>query len=135
MTWWQIIIGLLIAWIIYFKTKKFFANKKSIGQRMTIDYSDQNNNFETIFPKKGIITRAIKVENQKMFVLELDDQFSYENEDYKRIVIKERHVGHYIGDDNEVHVHVLLPKIELNKDRYKFDDFEHAVWATVIPTN
>jgi hypothetical protein len=133
MIWWQILIGLIVAWIIYLKIKKFFANIKAMGQRMTIDYFDQNYNFETIFPKKASIVKTIKVGGQKMFVLELDQQFGYKNGDFKEIVIKERHAGHYIGDRKEVHVHVFLPKTDLHKDEYKFDDFDHVVWATVTP--
>ncbi|MGY3052231.1 hypothetical protein ACVWYG_000421 [Pedobacter sp. UYEF25] len=115
--------------------EEFSTNKKVIGNRVTINYFDQNYNFETIFPKKGIITETIKVESQKMFVLELDNHFEYKNLDYKIIVLTERHAGHHIGDNNEVHVHVLLPKTELNKDTYKIADFDHVVWATLTPTN
>jgi hypothetical protein len=133
MTWWQILIGLILALIIYGITKMFLANRKAIGQRVTIAYFDQNDRFETIFPINGTITQTIKVGRQKMFILDLDESFGYDIGDFKKIIIKERHVGHYIGDNNEVHVHVLLPKTELNKDKYKFDDFDHVVWATVKP--
>ena len=135
MTWWQITIVLILAWIIYLKTKKKLLNRKAIGQRVVIDYFDQNYNFETIFPIKGTITQIIKIGRQKLFLLDLDEKFDYKKSDFKKIVIAERHVGHYIGSAEEVHIHVLLPKTELNKDKYKIDDFDHVVWATVTPEN
>ncbi len=133
MTWWQIIIGLILTWIIYLKTKKYFIHRQAIGQRVIIEYADQNYHFETIFPKTGTITGLIKVGKQNMFILDLDTSFSYDEGDFKKIVIAERHVGHYIGSKSEIDVHVLLPKMELTKDKYIFDDFNHVVWATLKP--
>jgi len=46
-------------------------------------------------------------------------------------VIKERHAGYYIGGEGQIHVHVLLPKIDLQKDLYNLTDFDHVVWATI----
>lgn len=110
-----------------------FEKPKAIGQRVTIDYFDQNIRFETIFPKKGIITQAIIVNGQKLFILDLDESFVYNSVNCKKIIIKERQIGHQIGDNAEVHVHVFLPRTELNKEKYLFDDFDHVVWATVKP--
>ncbi len=133
MTWWQIIIGLILTWIVYLKTKKYFAHRKALGQRVTIKYADQNYNFETIFPKTGTITDFIKVGKQSMFVLDLDNSFGYDKGDFKKNVITERHIGRYIGTKDEIDVHVLLPKMELTKEKYLFNDFDHVVWATVKP--
>ena len=137
MTWLQIFIGSILALIIYFKLKKFFVNRKAIGQRVMINYFDQNDHFESIFPKKGAILKTIQVCRQKMFVLVLDEQFTHNHGNFKKIAVKERHAGSYIGDHDEVHVHVLLPKydVRLNQDKYSFSDFDHVVWATVTPSH
>jgi hypothetical protein len=133
MTWWKITIGLILTWIIYLKTKKYFNHRQAIGKSVTIEYADQNIYFESIFPKTGTITQFIKVGNQNMFVLDLDTSFGYERGNYKKIVIAERHAGRYIGAKEEIEVHVLLPKIKLTKDKYLFEEFDHVVWATIKP--
>ncbi len=131
MTWFSIIIGLIFVWIIYSKARKYFCHKRAIGQYVTINYADQNISFETIFPKTGTIKKSIKVDNQTMFVVELDNLINYKLDSYERIVIVERHTGKYIGARTETNVHVLLPKIELTKENYTLKNFEHAVWATL----
>lgn len=133
MAWWQIIIGLILTWIIYFKAKKYFKHRQAIGQRVIIEYADQNTDFETIFPKTGTIIGFIKVGKKNMFILDLDTSFGYGEGDFKKIIIAERHVGCYIGTKGEIDVHVLLPKMELTKDKYLLNDFYHVVWARIKP--
>jgi len=134
MIWWQIIIGLIILWIIYSKITQAVRHKNAIGQQMIVNYFDQNHHFETIFPKKGILTEKIKIGKVKrFFVVDFDVPFNYDNREFKKIVIQERHLRNYIGSDKEVHVHVLLPKTTLDKDKYSFDQFDHVVWATITP--
>lgn len=89
--------------------------------------------FETIFPATGEIVKSIKIGNTKYFVLKLDKKFGYESVDYDTIAIKERIAGQAIGYDNETEVHVLLPKVQLTTDKYNFDQFDHVVWATLVP--
>ena len=100
---------------------------------MTIDYYAQNRDFEKIFPKKGEIRGTIKIGRQKLFLLDLDDPFTYKNSDFKNIAIRERLFTDYIGENDEVQVHVFLPKTRLDKDQYKIEDFHHVAWATVTP--
>jgi hypothetical protein len=133
MTWWQIIIGLILTWITYLRTKKYINHRRAIGQTITIKYADQNFSFETIFPKTGKITKLIKVGKQIMFILDLDISFGYDKGNFKEIVIAERHVGSYIGTNAEIDVHVLLPKMKLTKEKYLITDFDHVVWATIKP--
>ena len=130
MTWWIIPILILVFWI-YLKFKRTEKHKNVIGKKVLVEYFDQNTNFETIFPLTGIVTKKIKVGSQFFFVVQFDNSFIYDNCDFDKIVIKERHAGYYIGGDGEIHVHVCLPKIALTKDHYELTDFDHIVWATI----
>jgi len=121
---------MIVIWFSYFKSKTT-TGQNIFGQRVTVEYFDQNYHFETIFPINGILTNKIKIDNGEYYVVELDKSFTYDNLEYKKIIIKERHVGYHIGIDNEVHVHVLLPKAILNKESYSLDQFDHVVWAIV----
>jgi len=131
-------IVLFLVWVINAKVarrpaQKEAIRKKAIGQKVVIRYFDQNSYFESIFPKTGVITQVIKVGQRDMFVVELDEAFSYNNREHKAIVIAERHVGYYIGKNEEVHVHVLLPLTDLTCDKYSLNDFDHVVWAIINP--
>ena len=130
MIWWTIPI-LIFAFWLYLKVKRTAKHISIIGKKVRVDYFDQNTNFETIFPLTGTITNKIRVGNQDFFTLQFDKSFCYENKDFDKIVIRERHAGHYIGDNGEIHVHVLLPKRKLTQDYYELTDFDHVVWATI----
>src|ERR1035438_7193015 len=131
MTWWQFSIGIIIIWQIYLKTKRFFAHRNIMGKPVVIEYGDQNITFESIFPKSGIITGIIIISKIKFFVLGLDSPIAYKNQEFNKIAITERNTWSYLGAKDEVDVNVLLPKIELDKDKYTFDEFDHAVCAVI----
>jgi hypothetical protein len=105
--------------------------KNVIGKKLVVSYFDQNYNFEKIFPLTGIISEKILVGNQDFYIVQFEKSFSYNNNDFNKIVMTERQAGFFIGDDGEIHVHVLLPKNGLTKDHYEFSDFDHVVWAIV----
>ncbi|MEZ4817562.1 MAG: hypothetical protein R2776_06290 [Flavobacteriaceae bacterium] len=65
--------------------------------------------------------------------MELDNSFAYDLGNYDTICIKERHLGFYIGSKKTIHVHVLLPRIDLNLKEYTFNQFDHVVWAEIKP--
>src|SRR5690606_32774674 len=108
-TWLIIPILILMFWL-YLKFKRTMKHKTIIGRQVLVEYFDQNTNFETIFPLTGTVTQKIKVGSQDFFVVQFDKPFVYESYQYDKIVIKERHAGHYIGADGEIHVHVCLPR-------------------------
>jgi hypothetical protein len=127
-----IILTILVSWIIYSRLRKKQLNKKAIGRLVTLVYADQNAIIEKELPRTGKITKTINVEGKiDNFVVDLDQPFYFDNYDFKEIVIRERHAGHYIGSNEETHVHLLLPRVKLMKDQYKFDDFSHVAWLIV----
>ena len=128
---WLIIPILILGFWLYLTLKRKMKHKTIIGRQVLVKYFDQNTNFETIFPLTGTVTRKIIVDGQDFFVVLFDEPFVYESYDYDKIVIKERHVGYYIGADGEIHVHVCLPRKELIQDKYELTDFDHVVWATI----
>ena len=105
--------------------------KNIIGKKILVHYADHNIKFETIFPLTGIIAEIIKLDNRNCPVVVFETPFTYNNDEFVKMVIKERHEGVQIGDDGEVHVHVLLPKGKFNKTVYSSSDFNHVVWATI----
>jgi hypothetical protein len=130
MTWLIIPILILMLWL-YLKFKQTMKHKTIIGKQVLVEYFDQNTNFETIFPLTGTVTQKIKVGSQDFFVVQFASSFVYESYNFDKIVIKERHAGHYIGADGEIHVHVCLPRKELKQEIYELTDFDHVVWATI----
>ena len=130
MTWLIIPILILVFWL-YLKFKRTMKHKTIIGRQVLVEYFDQNTNFETVFPLIGTVTQKIKVGSQDFFVVQFDKPFVYESYDYDKIAIKERHAGHYIGADGEIHVQVCLPRKELKQDKYEITDFDHVVWASI----
>jgi hypothetical protein len=128
---WGILLTLVLGLWLYFKFQRTERQKRIIGKRVLVEYFDQNYHFETIFPLTGTVTKKIPVGKQTFFVVQLDKSFCYENKDFDKIVIRERHAGFYIGDEGEIHVHIFLPKKELTKEHYDLTDFDHVVWATI----
>lgn len=128
---WLIIPILILVFWLYLKFKRTTKHKTIIGRKVLVEYFDQNTNFETIFPLTGTVTQKIKVGSQDFFVVQFDSTFVYNNSDFDKIVVKERHAEHYIGEKGEIHVHVCLPKNELTQDKYELTDFDHVVWATI----
>jgi hypothetical protein len=127
-----IILTILVLWIIYSRLRKKQLNKKAIGRQVTLNYADQNDLIERELPRTGRITKTIDIESKAdNFLIDLDQPIYFDNYDFREIVVRERHTGHYIGSDRETHVHLLLPKIKLVKDKYKFDDFSHVAWLTL----
>lgn len=127
-----IILILVTSWIIYLQLKSKIQNRRAIGQRVVLKYADQNATIEKELPRTGLIKRKIKIEKtDDNFLVKLDRPINYDNYDFDEIVIRHRHVGHYIGSTNEVDVHLLLPRVKFVKDKYQLDDFSHVAWLTL----
>lgn len=127
-----IILTLLASWTIYLRLKRKIQNGRAIGQRVVLGYSDQNTDIEKEPPRTGLIKGKIKIEKtDDNFIVKLDRPINYDNYDFDEIVIRHRHVGHYIGSTSEIDVHLLLPRVKLVKDKYLFDDFSHVAWLTL----
>lgn len=130
MIWWIVLILIFAVWF-YLKIKRNIKHKDIVGKKVLVNYFDQNTDFETIFPLTGTVTEKIKVGSQDFFIVQFDESFVYHNRDFDNIAIKERHAGHYIGDNGEIHVHVCLPKKELKQGHYELTDLDHVVWAII----
>jgi hypothetical protein len=127
-----IILTLLTTWIIYLRLKSKIQNRRAIGRQIILSYSDQNTTIEKELPRTGIIKEKIKIERtDDNFVIKLDQPINFENYDFDEVVVRHRHVGHYVGSNKEVDVHLLIPRVKLVKDKYQFDDFNHVAWLTL----
>lgn len=129
MLWLYFIVGFIILLYIMSLFKKHVSRKKAIGQKVRLEYADHNYEYENILPIDGVITKELIIDKAIFYVIELDIPIKGRS----KILIKARHVGKYVGSDKEIDVHLLLPKVELNKTSYSLDDFIHEVWATVKP--
>jgi hypothetical protein len=131
-TWHYIVIIVALIWVL-FKSRKLAGHRKVINRRVTIKYFDHNPDFETIFPVTGTVSRPVQVNSTGFFVIDLDKPFEYEGAVYEAIIVRERVAGQILGYDNKTDVHVLLPKVPLDKVRYAFEDFEQVAWGIVEP--
>lgn len=130
-----IILTLLTALTAYFQLKSKIQNKRSIGQKIILEYADQNDTIASELPRTGVIKDKIKIgKTGDNFVVKLDRPIHFDNYDFDEIIVKHRHVGHYIGSTKEVDVHLLLPRVKLVKDKYLIDDFSHVAWLTLRPS-
>lgn len=133
MKWVLIILLIFVLSRIVSNIIKKNMNKKAIGKRFMIHYFDQNIHFDKTPPLKGLINKQIRVGKKKHFILELDEFLAYDYGNFKQLCISERHLWSYIGSNKSVHVHVFLPKISLNKNEYKLNEFNHVAWAEITP--
>lgn len=128
------ILVLLASWVFYLHLKSKIQNGRAIGQRVVLKYADQNTEIENQLPRTGLIKRKITIgKTYDSFIIKLDEPINYDNNDFDEIVVRHRHVGRYIGSTSEIHVHLLLPRVELVNDTYQIDDFIHVAWLTLKP--
>jgi hypothetical protein len=131
-TWHYILIFIALIWL-FSKSRKLAGHRKVISRRVTVKYFDHNPDFESILPVTGTVSRPIQVNNTGFFVIDLDEPFEYEATVYQAIIVRERVAGQILGYDNATDVHILLPKVPLDKVRYAFEDFEQVAWGKVEP--
>ncbi len=126
------IFFLLTSLIIYIWLKRKIYNNRAISQRVVLTYADQNFLIEQELPKTGVIHSKIRIgKTNDNFIVQLDIPMKYGTISFSEIVIRHRHVNHFIGSASPIHVHLLLPKVKLAQDTYQFDDFNHAAWLIV----
>ena len=100
-----------------------------INEKATLEYYDQNVEFENILPKTGTVLRSFEIENSDvLYLFQLDDPFTYEDKKHEQVLFKYR-----AGDS--VHVLLINDSQDLNKDKLDLKDFNHVVWATLILQN
>jgi hypothetical protein len=126
------VLTIVVFWIIYSRLRKKQLNKNAIGRLVSLCYVDHNAMIEGELPRTGKIIKTIRIEGKlDNFVIDLDKPIHFDNHDFKEIVVRERHAGRYIGSAEETHVHLLLPRAGLIKERYEFDEFSHVAWLSI----
>ena len=124
-----------------------------IGKKITIEYYDDNVNFECLLPRSGYVVSEISFEDygNGWYLIKLDEPFDYKqssdyrnrnakSEDFKEIhythfLIKSRWKGVEIEADEPPSVFVLLvPDSSVFKsDSVLGKDFLHVCWGMVNP--
>jgi hypothetical protein len=114
-----------------------------VGQRITVDYFDQNDSFKSILPRSGRIVREISLTDwdRGWNLLQLDEPFDFqhqiaepyvfENMHVTHLLIKSRWDGFAIGADEATSVFVLLvpdPSICADEN-VSSKDFIHVCWG------
>jgi len=102
------------------------------GKRIKLEYGDQNDEFETIFPREGEILTRHKTELvDDWYLVELDNPFQYEGKDNRQLLIRSRWQGKKIGRLGVTSVFVLLinKQEDVSQPDIDIDNFNHAVWA------
>jgi len=114
-----------------------------IGQRVKIEYDDQNEKFAFLLPCRGTIIRQLRAEQGVVdwFLIKLDipfdyqikspDSFSFTLLHCDNILIRSRWKGHRIGDVKPTSVFILLirDKNQLQNEPIKVEQFYHAAWG------
>lgn len=102
------------------------------GKRVRLEYGDQNDAFESIFPREGQILTRHKTDNvNDWYLVDLDNLFEYEGKENRQILIRSRWQGSKIGRLGVTSVFVLLinKKEDVSKPEINIENFNHAVWA------
>ena len=119
-----------------------------IGQKITVEYFDQNESFKHLLPRSGRVVREVSLEDwgAGWYLLELDEPFDYQHkvaEPYmfrgmriSHLLIKSRWEGFEVGGDEPISIFVLLvPDLAaLEKGNISSKDFIHVCWGIAHPT-
>jgi len=104
--------------------------KNLIGRTISIEYFDQNNDFESIFPRTGrILSRHITDNANDWYLIDLDEPFKYNGRNNNQLLIRSRWEGETLKNTS-VFV-LLIPDQELVKNEIiNIDEFEHVAWGS-----
>jgi hypothetical protein len=126
------ILLIVVYFFIQLKFKRFIGHRNILGRRVTVVYHDKNVEFDTIFPKDGLVTNKIEVGSSTCFILKFDTPFLYKRKSYDTIVIKERNFMQALGRTPLTDIQVSLPKTAFDiKNKYSIRDFDNVAWARV----
>ncbi len=102
------------------------------GKRVKLEYGDQNNEFESIFPREGKILTRHKTESvDDWYLVDLDKPFQYEGKENSQILIRSRWQGKKISRLGVTSVFVLLinNQQDVSQQQINIDNFNHVAWA------
>jgi hypothetical protein len=119
-----------------------------IGDQITVEYSDQNEDFKHLLPRSGRVVREVSLEDwgAGWSLLELDDALDYQQKVAEPYVFKNLHITHLliksrwegtvVGDNRPVSVFVLLvPDVStLGSGIASSNDFIHVCWGMAHTT-
>lgn len=108
--------------------------KNLIGEKIVIEYFDQNENFKAICPQSGKIVREhIDQYKNVWYLIKLDKPIDYYPHEYTHFLVRSRWVGYDIKGDKPTSVFVMLIPDEkaLEKNPININDFEMAFWGMV----
>lgn len=104
-----------------------------VGQKIWLEYFDQNYKFETAF-----IPQYCKIEEQyadtsgadDWYLLAVDLPFEYEGVRYDHLLIRSRWAGVCLGDSPYTSVFiVLVPNVTLLTNPFEFDRSLYIAWG------
>ncbi len=104
-----------------------------IGKQIWLDYSDQNFVFD-----EGYTPQACKVlrrfEDQHgakdWYLVELQTPLQYKDGEYRYLMIRSRHVGYTVGDEEVSVFLVLVPNVGELHSPYVMDRSLYIAWGT-----
>ena len=107
------------------------------GQRLRLEYFDQNEDFRSLLPRDGTVLRQLSLSDwgDDWYVVEFDEPLDYGNRQFSHVLVRSRWAGYAIGDPAGTSVFLLLPRSEdaLDQRSPTSYDFDHVAWATAIP--
>ena len=128
-----IILSIIAAFAAFFLIKSRNSSLAPSTDRVRLDYHDQNEPFGRLLPVLGTIRGPILIDKRQYVVIDLDKDLDYDVYTFNTVAVTERLVGETILSSEPAHVHILIPKVPLNKDAYSFDEFDHIAWGITVP--
>jgi len=104
-----------------------------IGKKITLGYSDQNEDYNDFLPRTGVIEKKLSSKNvDDWYLITLDTPFSYEGVNNNQLLIRSRWVGVKMESDNVSVFIVQIPDKNVIKDNKVTIIQENLVaWGTV----
>ncbi len=103
-----------------------------IGERLRIEYFDQNEDFAEILPRSGTVIKRFETENvENWYLLALDDPIEYVRVRHELILIRSRWKDNEVGGLEPTSVFIVLipdPSL-LEKDPIDIDKCELVAWG------
>jgi hypothetical protein len=111
--------------------------KQIIGQKIKIEYFDQNSRFESCFPAQicEIVQQFSSVDGAKdWFLVKLEKPFAYEGRNHTHLLIRSRWHGLEVGGSEPTAIFILLILDEsFLREPIDTKKFDYVAWGFVYP--
>ena len=124
--------AILFLLILIFILKR---KKRMVGQKVTIEYFDKNDDFKSQLPSVGTIKEQVKIDGQLVTIIGLDETLHYHNRPYSELFVKERYEHERIKHNSESHAFILLPELGLDKRPDQLSQFDVGAWSIIRHTD